>query len=202
MSLQAFQQALVDFTLAPGRARRLIHGDRSPLEAYDLTEREADRLLSVIKQPGMSLNCTIARGNRFNSIGEVFPMTCVLLEPVLRELLDELWEGFRPSSYQFAGEEQAFADMVRQRIAKGELRAEYVDEVFAYECACWELAQQLRSQSHGDKEIDAVVEFKHAPDLLLPPLSEMVAPPPGLPTGVYRVRIVLRGTQFDVEMIP
>ena len=74
--------------------------------------------MDVIQQPGMSLNCTIARGNRFEAIAELFPMTCVLLEPVLRELLDELWEHVFPTNYQFAGEEEAFAGIVRQEIGK------------------------------------------------------------------------------------
>src|SRR2546425_1890277 len=121
MSLQAFQQALVDLTLAPQQTRRLIQGDLTILDSYDLDERELSRLLDVVKHPGMSLNCTIARGNRFDAIGEVFPMTCVLLEPVLRDLLAELWENVRPTNYQFAGEEEAFAGIVRQKLSNSEL---------------------------------------------------------------------------------
>lgn len=116
MSLQAFQQALVDLTLAPQHARRLARGDLNVLEPYDLNEREVERLLDVVRQPGMSVNCTVARGNRFDAIGEVFPMTCVLLEPVLRELLAELWEKVRPSNYHFAGEEEAFASILRRTL--------------------------------------------------------------------------------------
>ena len=199
MSLQTFQQALVDLTLAPKSAKRLIQGDLTILESYDLDEREVRRLLDVVNQPGMSLNCTIARGNRFDAIGEIFPMTCVLLEPVLRNLLDELWENYRPTNYQFAGEEQAFADIVRNKLATGELSIAYLDEIFRYEVTCWELAQTMRNQTNRDHEVAAIVEFRHPPDLLLPPLSQLTTPPAGLPTGVYRVRLVLRGTRFDVE---
>jgi hypothetical protein len=201
MSLQAFQQALVDLTLAPGRTRRLIRGDLTILEPYDLDERESRRLLDAIRQPGMSLNCTIARGNRFDAIGEIFPMTCVLLEPVLRELLDELWEDVRPTNYQFAGEEDAFAGIVRRKLATGELCIEYLDEIFAYECLCWEMAQQMRNQTDSHHEIDAILEFHHPPDLLLPPLAVLTAPPAGLPTGSYRARLTLRESRFDVEML-
>jgi hypothetical protein len=201
MSLQAFQQVIVDLTLAPRRVRRLLQGDLSLLKTYDLSERERQRILDVIRQPGMSLNCTIARGNRFEGIGELFPMTCVLLEPVLRDLLDELWENFLPTNYQFAGEEEAFAGIVRQKMAKGELSIEYLDEIFAYESLCSELAQQMRNQTNADHEIETIIEFRHPPDLLLPPLSELTAPPSGLPTGVYRARLTLRGTRFDVAML-
>ncbi|MCU1266389.1 MAG: hypothetical protein JWM21_2707 [Acidobacteria bacterium] len=201
MSLQAFQRALVDLTLAPRQTRRLICGDLTILEPYDLDERELRRLLDVVQQPGMSLNCTIARGNRFDAIGEIFPMTCVLLEPVLRDLLDELWESHRPTNYQFAGEEEAFAGIVRRKLESGEVSIPYLDEIFAYECLCWELAQHMRNQAETDIEVSAIIEFQHPPDLLLPPLSELTAPPPGLPEGVYRSRLTLRGTRFHVETL-
>jgi hypothetical protein len=202
MSLQAFQQALVDLTLAPHQTRRLIQGDLTLLESYDLNEREVRRLLDVVRQRGMSLNCTIARGNRFDAIGEVFPMTCVLLEPVLRDLLAELWETVRPTNYQFAGEEEAFAGIVRRKLSNNEVSIPYLREVFAYECLCWELAQEMRNQTEVDHEVSAIIEFQHPPDLLLLPLSEMLAPPDGLPEGTYRARVSLRGTRFHVEMIP
>jgi hypothetical protein len=149
----------------------------------------------------MSINCTIARGNRFEAIGELFPMTCVLLEPVLRELLDELWERVCPTNYQFAGEEEAFVGVVSQKLASGELSIEYLAEIFAYEVKCSELAQEMRQQADADRVIETIIDFSHPPDLLLPPLSELTAPPAGLPTGVYKARLALRGTRFDVEML-
>jgi hypothetical protein len=201
MSLPAFQRIIVELIVAPGRVRRLLQGDLALLEGYDLTEREQRRVLDAIRQPGMALNCTIARGNRFEAVAELFPMTCVLLKPVLRELLDELWEDAPPTSYQFTGEEEAFTGMVRQKIATGELAIEYLDEIFDYESRCAELAQWMRGQPTTDLEREAVIEFHHPPDLLLLPLSEHTAPPSGLPTGIYRARLTMRGDQFDVEML-
>lgn len=201
MSLQAFQHALADLTVAPLRARRLAKGDMTILDSYDLDERELSRLLDVLRQPGMSLNCTIARANRFVGIGDVFPMTCVLLDLVLRDLLDELWENARPTNFQFLGEEDDFAEFLRQKMSNNELSIPYLDEIFGYECVCWELAKELRSQTDPDHEASAIVEFHHSPDLLLLPLSEMKAPPDGLPEAVYRAKLTLRGSRFDVEMI-
>ena len=200
MSLQAFQQAIVELTLAPRRVRQLLRGDLSVLANYDLTERERRRVLDAVRQPGMALNCTIARGNRFEAVAEMFPMTCVLLKPVLRELLDELWEA-PPTNYQFEGEEEAFMGIVRRKLASGELAIEYLEEIFGYESRCVELAQRMRGQADQDGESEAIVEFHHPPELLLVPLSEYTAPPPGLPTGIYRARLTLRGEQFDVEML-
>ena len=201
MSLQAFQRALVDLTLSPENSRRLMEGDVSVLAPYELDEQETRRLLDVVRQPGMSINCTIARGNRFDAIGEVFPMTLVLLEPQLRELLADLWENHTPTNYQFAGEEDAFAAFVKEKMANKQLCIPYLDEVFKYECLCWELAQSMRNQTERDHEVHAIIEFNHPPHLLLEPLSQLVAPPEDLPRGTYRARLTLRGTRFDVEML-
>ena len=75
----------------------------------------------MARQPGMDLNCTLARGNRFAPIVEMFPLTCELLKPRLRELLDELWSGHRPDNYQLAGEDEVFADFLERKIERGEL---------------------------------------------------------------------------------
>ena len=200
MSLIAFQRAVVEMTLSPRLAQRLIQGDCAVVETYDLTQQESRRLLDIVRQPGMSLNCTIARGNRFEVIGELFPMTCVLLEPILRDLLDELWEDF-PTNYQFAGEDDAFISKVRERMGRGELTIEYLDEIFAYESVCLKMARQMRNQTDTECELVQVIEFQHSPELLLPPLSRLKAPPPGLPRGLYRARLILRDMRFDVEML-
>ncbi len=201
MSLTSFQRAIVELTLAPRRARRLMRGDLREIETYDLTDRERRRLLDIVQQPGMSLTCTVARGNRFEAIGELFPMTCVLLEPILRELLDELWEDF-PTNYQFAGEADAFVAKVSEKMARGEISIEYLDEIFAYELTCSNLAQRMKSQTDMSCELAEVIEFRHSPELLLSPLSRLTAPPVGLPSGLYRANLILRDTRFDVEMLP
>ena len=161
MSLQAFQQAIVELTLAPRRVRRLLEGDLSVLENYDLTERERKRILFAVGQPGMELNCTIARGNRFEPVAELFPMTCTLLKPVLRELLDEIWEDAPPTNYQFAGEDEAFIKAVSRKLATGELAIEYLDEVFSYESRCVELARRMGGETGPNDESEAIIEFQH-----------------------------------------
>jgi hypothetical protein len=201
MSLRAFQQALVDLTLAPRKARTLRQGDTSVLAHFDLTPRERERLLAVVRQPGMSVTCSLARGNRFEVIAETFPMTCVLLEPVLRQLLEELWAEWRPTNYQLTGEEAAFATLLARKRAEDEFPIEYLDEIFAYELACQEMANKMRTQTGPENPIEVVVDFQHAPDALLPPLSRLAAPPAGLPLGVYRARIQLRDGNFEVEML-
>jgi len=201
MSLRTFQRAIVDLTLSPQIAVALLHGDTSALADYDLTERERRRILDIVRQPGISVSCSLVRGNRLEVIVGIFPMTCVLLEPVLRQLLDELWAEHRPSNYQLAGEDTAFAELVGRKSAAGELAFEYLDEIFAYERACQEMAHRVRTLDGPDRVVETVVEFQHPPDELLPPLSRLVAPPPGLPRGRYRARVRLQDDRLEVEML-
>ena len=201
MSLSAFQRALVELTLSPRLARRLKNGEQRVIDSYNLSERERRRLSDIVQQAGMSLNCTIARGNRFEAIGDLFPMTCVLLEPILRDLLDDLWEDVRPSNYQFNGEADAFVTRVQQKMAQGELSIEYLDEIFAYELTCLNMAQEMRNQTNTACKIERLIEFRHSPQQLLLALSTLNAPPAGLPQGSYRVRLILRGMKFEAEML-
>jgi hypothetical protein len=201
MSLEEFQRALVDLTLNPRLAVRLIRGELNGMDNFSLTERESRRIVDIVKQRGMSVSCSLARGNRFEPIGEIFPMTCILLEPVLRDLLDELWQEARPMNYQFSGEEESFAQMIRSKISSGHLFIEYLEEIFNYEWACWQLARQMRAQTDFDHEAAMIIEFKHPPDQLLPPLSELTLPPTGLPEGTYKARITLRGNRFYVTAV-
>jgi hypothetical protein len=126
-------------------------------------------------------------------------MTCVLLEPVLRELLDQMWESIRPSSYQFSAEVPLFTAHVQGMLRQDQLQIAYLEDVFTYELRCWELALKMREHGHPLREHSAEVEFHHAPELLLPPLSNLQAPPPGISKGQYRVRLILRGTRIAVE---
>src|SRR5262245_11242779 len=145
MSLQGFQQAIVDLTLAPAMGRALRAGDARVLENYELTRRERDRLVAVAAERGMLVNCTLARGNRLEVIFEAFPMTCILLQGMLRPVLDELWESHRPSHYQLAAEADAFVVFISRKLADGTLDIEYLPEIFAYELACRGLTAQARS---------------------------------------------------------
>jgi hypothetical protein len=159
MSLQSFQRAVVDLTLWPRNAAALRRGETGVLADYDLTERERRRIVDIVSQPGISVSCSLARGNRLEMIAGTFPMTCVVLEPVLRQVLDELWADHRPTNYQLAGEDTAFAALVSRKLAAGEFAFEYLEEVFIYECACRELTHRVRSLDDLDAVAETIVEF-------------------------------------------
>jgi hypothetical protein len=201
MSLKGFQQAIVDLTLAPKSAAALRRGETALLDRYDLTERERVRILAAVAQRGMAITCSLARGNRLEVIAGVFPMTCILLKPVLRGLLDDLWEVHQPGNYQLAGEEEAFAAFIQGRIAEGALSIEYLAEIFAYELTCWEMTRQARASTVPGAPCEARFEFQHQPDQLLPPLSRLLAPPAGLPAGSFPALVRLSESGFEVQAL-
>jgi hypothetical protein len=202
MSLSGFQQAAVDLTLAPESFRALRRGESALLDRYDLSERERNRLLEISRQPGMAMNCSLARGNRLELIVGAFPKTCTLLKSLLPRLLDELWEAHRPDNYQLFGEEDAFAAFIAQKVSGGELAVDYFCEVFTYELTCRDLAIRLETCADADSVLEAVVEFRHAPDELLAPLSRHAAPPSGLPCGAFPTRVRLSEVGLEVNPVP
>jgi hypothetical protein len=205
VSLRDFQRAFSDMTLDVPMAATVRRKGAPALSGYALTALERRRLVAVARQPGMQLNCTLARGNRFGPIVEMFPLTCELLKPWLRELLDELWSRRRPDNYQLAGEEDAFAGFLEEKSARRELPHPYAEEVFRYESACLELARTLRYTPAEDlpepgAEPFRRAHFRHDPRILLRALENELDPPPDMPEGDYPVRITLRGDALDVEL--
>jgi hypothetical protein len=205
MSLRDFQRALSDMTLDTRMTAAVRKSGPPALTDYELTALEEQRLVDVARQPGMDLNCSLARGNRFGPIVEMFPRTCELLKPWLRELLDELWSRHRPDNYQLAGEEDAFASFIEGKIGRGKLAHAYAEEVFRYESACLDLAKSLRYVAVDDSPVQGsehfrLAYFRHDPRILLRALEHHQTPPPDIPEGDYPVRITLRGDALDVEL--
>lgn len=192
-------------TLDPAFAGSVLRQGESRLGGYELTANEQARLLAVVRQPGMSVNCTLARANRFAPIADAFPLTCSLLKPHLRPLLDELWSFHRPDGYQLGGEADAFAGFLRQKVASGEMNYSYAEEVFRYECAAWDLIRLVQRSVLGPvsaalEDRQVTVWFAHDPRILIPSLERDELPPPDLPAGNYLVHLILRGDSLEVEM--
>ena len=205
MSLLEFQRALCDMTLDVAFAATVLRNGAAALQGYGLTGIEENRLVAVVSQRGMSVNCTLARANRFAPIADAFPLTCSLLKPRLRGLLDELWSVHRPGNYQLAGEAHAFAAFLQEKLSRREFDHEYAAEVFRYECAAWDLIQTLpRSASAAPlepvTEQSTAVRFTHDPRILVACLERDQPPPRGLPPGDYSVRLRLSGDTLDVDL--
>jgi hypothetical protein len=206
VAIADFQRALCDMTLDPVLAASVLRRGADALSGYALTAIEQERLIAVVHQRGMSVNCTLARANRFAPIADAFPLTCSLLKPWLRPLLDELWSVHRPDNYQFAGEVPAFSWFLQQKLSQGKVTHPYAEEIFRYECAAWALIQTLQSsaaRTTPERALDKslTVRFTHDPHMLVPALERDETPPPDLPAGDYLVRLTLHGDVLDVETV-
>jgi hypothetical protein len=204
VSYSDFQAAIALAIHKPDFVRSLRQGDCPGLEHLELSDKEWRRLRGLAVQPGMAFYCSLARANRLEAIADAYPMTLVVLEPCLGEFLDRLWTINPPSGYRFDREIEQFEKAVEAGLADGSLVGgfPYLREVFRYEQACWSLAASLRESPIADAPDTRVVEFEHPPDLLLPPLSRLEAPPPDLPSRSYRVEVSLRGGRFSFAELP
>jgi hypothetical protein len=203
VSIVEFQRALCDMTLRPALAAAVRRAGVGVLADYELSANEQRRLIDVVGQPGMAINCTLARANRFAPIADAFPLTCAVLKPHLRALLDELWGIHTPDTYQLAGEAAAFAAFLGDKLARGECNHQYAEEIFRYECAAWELIRaRLRSSANPSDAAaprSVTVRFEHDPRILIPRLESDESLPLDLPGGDYQVRVTLQDDMLVVE---
>ncbi len=195
MSLAGFQQALTAMTLDAGLAARVRHQGGSCLAPWPLTALELRRLVAMAQQPGMELNCTLARGNRFAAVHDAFAMSCALLGPALRGVLDALWSSQLPGSVQLAGDAERFAQVALAHagaLPSEQLRA-YLRDVLAYEQQVFELASGVRHMPNPEQACSTPrwVSFEHDPQALFDALQAFQPPPADLPPVPHRVRLTL-----------
>jgi hypothetical protein len=203
MAIADFQRALADMTLDVRLAASVRRLGADALSQYNLTDRERRRLAAVARQDGMSVNCSLARANRFGGIHDAFPMTCTLLMARLKDLLDDLWSGRRPDNYQLAGEEGAFAQLLDHRLGEGGIDDEYAEEVFRYEHLCWTIAAAMRVREASDMEgHSGTVAFRHDPAPVLDALSRHERPPAGLPKRDHVVTVRVQGGDIVASWAP
>ncbi len=204
MTLAAFQQALTAMTLDAQLAAAVRYQGAVALSAWPLTALELRRLVGMAQQPGMELNCTLARGNRFAAVHEAFAMTCVLLGPALRGVLDALWSSQQPSSVQLAGDAERFGAVALAQahvLPSDQLRA-HLRDVLAYEQAAYELALSVRhlpDPEHASSP-PCWVDFDHDPQALFEALQAFEPPPADLPRRLHRVRLRLVDGELETAV--
>lgn len=135
MSLHAYQSAFARMTLDPALCRRMLAEGDSALSAYDLTPLELRRLMAMVRQPGMKVNCTLARANRLAAISGLLPQTCELLSRQLRDLLDLFWSRQDMASLQSLPAALEFAAFLEREIAAGRICHPRAAETLAAELA-------------------------------------------------------------------
>jgi len=210
MSLAAFQAALCAMTLDAGLAAQVRREGEPALGHWQLTALEQRRLVAVARQAGMALNCTLARANRFAAVHDAFAMSCVLLGPALRPVLDALWSSQQPRNYQLSGDVERFAATVTAQVLAadapdgllGEPQRAYLRDVLAYEAQAYALALGVRhvpDPEHANSPA-TWVDFAHDPQPLFEALQRFVQPPANLPLARHRVRLALRDGELETTI--
>jgi hypothetical protein len=160
VSVADFQRALSALIASPRLCLQLRAGEEGVLAAYELSERERRRLETVVRQPGMSVSCSIYRANRLTAVASGLPFTCLLLGDGLAPLLDRFWDG-EQGDMQFGPEVERFGRFLEAELAL--LPGPYLEEVLAFELAL----NALRN-----RDGTARVHFGHDPRAVLGALAE------------------------------
>lgn len=215
MSLAAFQQALTAMTLDAALAASVRRQGDPALAAWALTPLEQRRLVAVSRQPGMALNCTLARANRFAAVHDAFAMTCVLLGPALRGLLDDLWSSRRPDNVQLGGDVERFAERVQGWLDRCDAedpaapaplltaaRRCQLHDVLVYEYTAYSLALSVRHTPDPEHLCSAPqwVDFSHDPQPLFEALQHFEQPPADLQRAPHRVRLALVDGELETAV--
>ncbi|NLR78754.1 hypothetical protein [Chitinophaga eiseniae] len=209
MSLLSFQKAITDLIASPQLCLALREQPAEILSRYDLTRREQMRLQTVVRQPGMSVSCTLYRVNRITPIYTMLPYTCFLLGPSLMPLVEEFWRICYKSDLQFKREINVFGDFLLEKITTGSLENPYLREILLMELAINDLKflpKEALLHISADEEIlhplVRLVPFDHSPEPLLTALAGMQLPPVPLPTGEYLLLVDYREEELSFSTLP
>lgn len=106
--------------IASPRLCRAVRDNPSVLRsAYQLTDREAQRLAQLARDDGMAAACSLYRANRLAPLVMNLPRTCRSLGELLRPLLDEFWTLFTETNVHFFVESDRFCTFLKARISEG-----------------------------------------------------------------------------------
>jgi hypothetical protein len=209
VSLKGFQRALADLVATPELCRAARSDPAAVFGRYELTPLEERRLAVVVAQRGMATSCALYRANRLAPLYTFLPHTCFLLGPRLRAELDRFWAvQTRPGDIA-EQELRGFAEMLRGRLASGELEDPVLGEVLEYELASFMLALLPPpgtdpAPAGGPARVNpriCVVAFRYDPAALLRLLAARQPPPYALEDGEFYLLLDARGTERRVSSI-
>ena len=145
MSMYGFQKAMCDLAASPELCVLMQESPEQVLSRYELTERDRRRLLSVVRQRGMLVNCSLYRANRLSPIYSLMPHTCFLLGETLMDELTEFWTEFDESRLQFDEEARKFGEFLRRRMEFGFQNGVVLADILEYEMALNEFRYGARN---------------------------------------------------------
>jgi hypothetical protein len=184
VGLRDFQRAFADLASSPGRCLAAREDPETALASYDLTGVERRRLAAMVRDPAMSVNCTLYRVNRLTPIYSVLPLTCSYLGDRLSSELDLFWASFDDATLQYGKEARRFGNWLLSRIAAGRMAGGPIEDAIRFELAAFEVRTAPRvSTPPGDSPHPRtrLVRFEYEPQHVLNPVigEEMVPAPEG-----------------------
>lgn len=217
MTMAAFQRAMCDLIASPELCVKLVQAPEEVLGRYDLSDRDRRRLLEVVQQPGMLVNCSLYRANRLSPIYNLIPHTCFVLGAALLSEATEFWEGYRETRLQFHEEVQQFGDFLQRRLEMGLLQNPLLAEVLEYELALNEFRYTPRLEVLARLEQNTTVAgeskrvqlhplirvllFTHEPKRLLEFLDERRPLPYELAEGEFWLLLDGKGEEVEIKLI-
>ena len=134
--LGEFQQALADLVASPDFCRRVRANPDVLRHQYDLSAREHERLVGMVNQRGMTVNCMLYRANRLAPLALNLPQTCRALGSRLAPLLSEYVALHPKTDVHFYIECDRFCRFLELKIDEGcdldeQVRSALADEAAA-----------------------------------------------------------------------
>jgi hypothetical protein len=117
--LVEFQQAFADLVAVPDFCRQARLDPSVLRNRYELSQREFDRLVGIINQRGMALNCMLYRANRLAPLAMNLYGFCQTLGPRLAPLLTEYTALFPNTNVHFYVECERFCAFIENKLNEG-----------------------------------------------------------------------------------
>jgi exonuclease I len=117
--LVEFQQALADVVASPELCRQIRENPALLQERYDLSEREHERIVKMVNDNAMALNCMLYRANRLAPIAMNLHEFCTMLGSRLGPLLSEYSTLYPNTNVHFYLECDRFCRFILDKLREG-----------------------------------------------------------------------------------
>ena len=108
---------MADLAASPAHCLLVRADPMKALGAYTLSARERARIVSVVRQPGMAVNCTIHRTTRLVPLDTLLPLTCAALGKALGAEVEAYWSVATRPAIRFETEAARFVAHLETRLA-------------------------------------------------------------------------------------
>jgi hypothetical protein len=188
----------------------------SVLNRYHLSPRDRRRLINLVQQRGMSVNCTLYRFNRITPLYTLLPLTAFVLGDEFIHEAEAFW-GHTDSDPRFRQKLDRFGEFLIERIRQGKIESPLVNEVLTFELATNELRfaqrreilDELKSSSESTTisrrvrlhPLTRLVPFRREPATLLRFLKERRPLPYKLVEGDFWLLLDVLDDELRVRKI-